>query len=386
MTAHDDFNSELGHDEQDEHHYSRNSYTYQWLEKVDGTILRELLNELSQRDIHIVTSCIHIRSFSAGRITLQQTELIRSAALKLFAAGAVSLVCHVLVKEVNARTEVLLGDNYDNPTARQVRKLTKTLLEEFGPIKTKVFYGGAIDGEVPASRHLLKELSTRTELEIELYVYDDSRVKFSESKPAPTEKIKHSRRERRRTARDSRAARRAHEEVSRRQEKQLRASRSKFPASITSSNDESNDDVAEATSVPVVKLRHPHLSRYRRASTDHPDVGSVKTAFVSYGKEDPSEGKFRPCVIVAVGPHYCIVRPIYSHVSPFAGRWKAVVLDDWKDAGLDHESVVGHKTHKVKREKFGRHIGVLTLRDWNRVCRGEVNAASDYWAGYQSNN
>lgn len=376
MTAHDDLNSELGHDEQDEHHYSRNNYTYQWLEKVDGDILRELLNELPQRDIHIVTSRVHVRSLSAGRITLQQTELIRSATLKLFAAGAVGLVCHILVKEVNARTEVLLGDNYDNPTARQVRKLTKTLLEEFGPIKTKVFYGGAIDGEVSASRHLLKELSRRPELEIELYVHDDSKVNVPEPKPGPTETIKQSRREHRRSARDSRAARRAQNEASRRQKKLYRSSRPKSVESISSSDDENQAKIVAPSQIALVKLRHPHLNRYRRASTDHPDVGTVKGAFVSFGKDNPSEGKFRPCVIVAVGPHYCIVRPIYSHVSHFAGRWKAVVLDDWKDAGLDHESVVGHKTHKVKREAFGRPIGKLSINDWNRVCRGEVNNKS----------
>ena len=377
MKSRDDFNNEHNYEEQGERRYSRNDYTYQWLEKVDGGVLRELLNELPQRDVQVVTTRIHIRPLSAGRITLQQTELIRSASLKLFAAGAVGLVCHVLVKEVNARTEELLGDDYDNPTARHIKRLTEVLLAEFGPLKTKVFYGGAIDGEVSASRHLLKELSTRPELEIELYVHDDSTVNVPEPKPAPTETIKQSRKDRRRSARESRAARKAYEEASRRQERLRRARRSKPQESTTTSNDESTGDVAQPAPVPVVKLRHPHLTRYRRASTDHPDVGTVKGAFVSFGKDDPSEGKFRPCVIVAVGPNYYIVRPIYSRASHFAGRWKAVVLDDWSDAGLDHESVVGHKTHKVKPSRFERRFGSLTLHDWNRVCRGEVNHVSD---------
>ncbi|NBW91759.1 MAG: hypothetical protein EBR53_04790, partial [Actinobacteria bacterium] len=92
----------------------------------------------------------------------------------------------------------------------------------------------------------------------------------------------------------------------------------------------------------------------------------------------PDEGKVRPCVIVAVAPKYYIVRPIFSRASRYAGVWRAVQIYDWQQAGLDHESVVGHETQKIALDKIRSHIGELSLSDWNRICRGEVNAKSDY--------
>ena len=353
---------------------SKNDYTYQWLEKVDQASLRSLLNDLRSDDVRVMTKQIRIRALPAGHITAQHAELVRHAALTLYAAGAVRFVCHILVQDVAKRSKEILADNYGNPTARNVGQLTDQLLEQFGPLKTKVYYACAIDDEVSATRLLLKEISRRPEIQVDLYVHDESPVNVAEPRPTPSEEVKSSRKERRLAERESRAARRSQESTSRRNEKFVQSRRSKRPRGAKPS-DERGETVLEFP-ISVTKLRHGHLTRYRKASTDHPDVGAVKAAFVSYGKDDPQEGKTRPCVIVAVAPSYCIVRPIYSRASHFAGKWRAVVLTDWEEAGLDHESVVGHKTEKVRRHLVGRHIGTLTIQDWNRVCRGEVNNVS----------
>ena len=112
---------------------------------------------------------------------------------------------------------------------------------------------------------------------------------------------------------------------------------------------------------PAGKLQHRHLTRFLKASTAHEEVGMVKWGFISFQKDDPNEGKDRPFVIVAVAPRYYIVRPIYTRASRHAGWWRAVLLSDWQDAGLLHESVVGHKTQKITRDKVRRHVGELTI-------------------------
>jgi hypothetical protein len=113
-----------------------------------------------------------------------------------------------------------------------------------------------------------------------------------------------------------------------------------------------------------------------RAQTTHDLVGQVFWGFISYGKDDPELGKVRPCVIVAVAPKYFIVRPVFSRASRYAGSWRAVLIENWQDAGLDHESLVGHDTQKISKDKIVSRIGSLTTHDWNRICRGEVNTKS----------
>ena len=354
---------------------SRNDYGYQLLEKIEIEQLRFLLNGLATKDLRTVTDRLRIRSISANHVSTNQARLVQTTALKLYASGATRLISEILTRKLDARSRDLLGVHFNNPSARHIKALTETLIEEFGPLRTKWFYGGAIDSSANATPHLLKELSSRADLSIDLYVYDDSPIELPESRPAPTEQLRISRKEKRKQDRDSRALRRSQESETRLSEKKRAEAKKRLLG---------NEEVqaVDSDSIPIepiqiAKLQHRHLTRFLKASTDHEEVGMVKWGFISFQKDDPNEGKDRPFVIVAVAPRYYIVRPIYTRASRYAGWWRAVLLSDWQHAGLLHESVVGHKTQKITRDKIRGHVGELTISDWNRICRGEVNTNYD---------
>lgn len=357
---------------------SRNDYAHQLLEKIDVEEFRALLNQLKSKDLRPIAEKLHIRLLAANRITTYNAQLVLTATLKLYASGSVELITQIIVRPLLMKTREILGEHFENPSARKISELTEILLAEFGPIRTKLFYADAIDGMAKAKPHLLREIASRPELAIDLFVHDESPLEAPESRPAPTEERKVSRKEKRRSDKVARALLRKQETDARVIEKQ-RLLDKKRVAEIESTAERTVSDIAEDVSqIAVSKLQHGHLKRYLKASTSHAQTGQLKWGFISYGKNDPDEGKVRPCVIVAVAPRYYIVRPIFSRASKYAGVWRAVQIYDWLQAGLDHESVVGHETQKIALDKIRSHIGELSLSDWNRICRGEVNAKSDF--------
>ena len=357
---------------------SRNDYAYQLLEKIDVEEFRALLNQLKSKDLRPITEKLHIRLLAANRITTYNAQLVLTATLKLYASGSVELITQMIVRPLLMRTREILGEHFENPSARKISELTEILLAEFGPIRTKLFYADAIDGMAKAKPHLLKEIASRPELAIDLFVHDESPLEAPEARPAPTEDRKVSRKEKRRLDKVARALMRKQESDARLIEKQRLLEKKQITEVELVAHRTSGAIVAELNQIAVSKLQHGHLKRYLKASTSHAQTGQVKWGFISYGKNDPDEGKVRPCVIVAVAPRYYIVRPIFSRANRYAGVWRAVQIYDWQQAGLDHESVVGHETQKIALEKIRSHIGELSLSDWNRICRGEVNAKSDF--------
>lgn len=357
---------------------SRNDYAHQLLEKIDVEEFRTLLNQLKSKDLRPIAEKLHIRLLAANRITTYNAQLVLTATLKLYASGSVELITQIIVRPLLMKTRVILGEHFENPSARKISELTEILLAEFGPIRTKLFYADAIDGMAKAKPHLLREIASRPELAIDLFVHDESPLEAPEARPAPTVDRKVSRKEKRKSDKVARALVRKQESDARLIEKQRLLGKKQIAEVEIVADRTSGDIVAELSQIAVSKLQHGHLKRYLKASTSHQQTGQVKWGFISYGKNDPDEGKVRPCVIVAVAPRYYVVRPIFSRASRYAGVWRAVQIYDWKQAGLDHESVVGYETQKIALDKIRSHIGELSLSDWNRICRGEVNAKSDF--------
>ena len=359
---------------------SKNDYAYQLLETIEVEEFRTLLNRLKSKELRFIAERLHIRLLGANRITTYNAELVLSTTLKLYASGSVEGVTQAIVRPLLLKTREALGENFENPSARRISELTDILLAEFGPIRTKLFYADAIDGLAKAKPHLLKEIASRPELTIDLFVHDESPLEAPESRPAPTEERKVSRKEKRKSDKVARALLRKQETDARVIEKQRLLEKKRITEAENSADRTDSGITVDVNQIAVSRLQHGHLKRYLKASTSHAQTGQVKWGFISYGKNDPDEGKVRPCVIVAVAPRYYIVRPIFSRASRYAGVWRAVQIYDWQQAGLDHESVVGHETQKIALDKIRSHIGELSLGDWNRICRGEVNAKSDFYA------
>ena len=365
-------------DDTTERRPSKNDYAYQILEKIDIEEFRTLLNRLKSKERRIISERLHIRLLPANRITTYIAEKVLFTTLKLYTSRSVEGVTQAIVRPLLLKTRETLGEDFENPSARRISELTDILLAEFGPIRTKLFYADAIDGFAKAKPHLLKEIASRPELAIDLFVHDETPLEAPESRPAPTVEQKISRKEKRQSDKAARALLRKQETDARLIEKQ-RLLRKKRTTEIENTADRTDSDFADdVNQIAVSKLQHGHLKRYLKASTSHSQTGQVKWGFISYGKNDPDEGKVRPCVIVAVSPRYYIVRPIFSRASRYAGVWRAVQIYDWQQAGLDHESVVGYETQKIALDKIRSHIGELSLSDWNRICRGEVNTKSGF--------
>ena len=355
---------------------SRNDYTYQIIEQIELEDLRKLLNGLKSKELRVVTESLHIRPLSANKVSSYNAETVRAATLRMFAAGGAITLCQSIARPLERRTHEVLGDDYEDPSARQIRKLTETLIDEFGILRTKIFYAEAIDGAAKATPHLLKELANRPELQVDLDLHNESPIDLGEPRPAPSEDQKATRKERRAIDRELRNTRRQQRVAARDANKQLRNEQKKRKRESPGLQDTDDEPVNEPQTIHLTKMEHGLLRRYVKASTSHQDVGQLKWAFISFGKNDPSEGKVRPCVIVAVAPKYYIVRPVFTNAGRYAGTWRAVLLIDWRDAGLDHESLVGHETEKIRKQDVRGHMGSLSLRDWNRMCQGEVNARS----------
>lgn len=354
--------------------HSKNDYTYQLIEHIETEDLRKLLSGLKSKELQFVAEQLHIRPMPVNGITTYMAELVRSTSLKLFNSGRTEGLCEVISRPLQERTREILGKHFDDPSARGIRKLTQVLIDEFGPLKTKFYYAGAIDVQAKATPFLLKELAQRPELRIDLFLHDETPTEEQTPRPAPSSELKQSRKDRRASERENRSEQRRQVALTRQADKKRIADQQeKLQNAVTVI---ASPIQAPEASIEITKLEHRHLTRYVRAETIHDLVGQVFWGFISYGKDDPELGKVRPCVIVAVAPKYFIVRPVFSHASRYAGSWRAVLIENWHEAGLDHESLVGHDTQKISKNKIVSRIGSLTIHDWNRICRGEVNTKS----------
>lgn len=99
-------------------------------------------------------------------------------------------------------------------------------------------------------------------------------------------------------------------------------------------------------------------------------VGSIGSAYIRWGPGG-RYGKRRPVVIVGVSDDHVWVRPCYSR-DVCAGRWRAAAIKDWAECGLEHTSFVDLQVHRLPRSQVKVGPGRLTIYDWNRICRGEV--------------
>jgi hypothetical protein len=354
--------------------HSKNDYTYQLIEHIEIEELRKLLGGLKSKELQFVAEQLHIRPMPVNGITTYMAELVQSTSLKLFKSGSIEGLCEVISRPLSKRTREVLGESFEDPSSKSISGLTQVLIDEFGSLKTKVYYAGSIDGQAKATPFLLKELAQRPELRIDLFLHDETPTEEQTPRPAPNTELKQSRKVRRASKKESRSEQRRQVVLTRKADKKRIADQQeKLKNNVTVIA--SPIQVPEA-SIEIAKLEHRHLTRYVKAQTTHDLVGQVFWGFISYGKDDPELGKRRPCVIVAVAPKYFIVRPVFSRASRYAGLWRAVLIENWHEAGLDHESLVGHDTQKISKDKIVSRIGSLTTHDWNRICRGEVNTKS----------
>lgn len=302
--------------------------------------------------------------FTVDDPTPSQIGLVVQGCVVLRNEPYLEKLMEILTAPLANTTEQTLGDAYDHPSKDDLDRLTPLLLEKHGKLATSVYYCYIIHGEFEAAPLLEEYFAQGGVLAIS---FDDSPSvhlvrPISRSVDVDTRLRRRERREKRKRPLLPTPQPTFH--------KKRRIRKPALPREET--------PVAQSpiirSPIQLVKAVHPHVDGTGGLSADDPLVGTVIQAFTHFEVGDPEVGgKVRPCVVIAVSSEFFLVRLIFSRPRRYAGHWRSVRLEDWKQAGLQHKSYASTQRRLIKRAS-SRVIGQLSTRDWNRICRGEVNS------------
>lgn len=263
----------------------------------------------------------------------------------------------------------LLGSRADRPSADDLREMVDTLLKRYSPESVGMFLAAAVEVNLPA-KNQLREFNEFDHL-VCPFLFDN--LESGQAREVPEVEVDPEVRQNRRLRRQQSTLLR--QRVGRQREQSRPATRAlenKVRRNPVEVAEESSNSLEESpiVSLPVARLDHPRLGRGNINLSDEP-VGRIGSAFIRWGPL-PDQGKARPVVIVGTSTSHLWVRPIFTNDYK-AGLWRAVVIDDWREAGLDHKSFVSPDVIRIRRARCIIGSRSLTLEDWNRVCRGEVH-------------
>ena len=263
----------------------------------------------------------------------------------------------------------ILGGHADTPTVDEIRQMADVLCDGYSPEWVSLFLAAAVEVKLRAKSQLL-EFNDLLHPVCPFIVFENTtdREVVVLEKEVDSE-TRERRQSRRRVERAKRKELRVQREVARAEAREHEKRDRKGPAVTTSDEVFRGDDVPEVE-IEIRRLFHPRLPK-SVANPDNDLVGRIGCAFVRWGPQ-PEQGKARPVLVVGGNHQYVWVRPIFTNDFK-AGLWRSVVIHDWKAAGLDHASYVSIDILRIRRERCVMNEGSLSVRDWNRVCRGEVH-------------
>jgi hypothetical protein len=170
--------------------------------------------------------------------------------------------------------------------------------------------------------------------------------------------------------REQRRRRRKEQAAERRARDDQRQQATPFEGGELPLRDDVDDDTPAVRIDEIASMRAVHPRLPAGVDGAREPVGFLGTAYITWGR-GPDEGKRRPVVIIGASGRHLWVRPCYSR-DYVAGGWRAVRIVDWADAGLAHEGFVAIDVVKLKRSAVTVTRFRFTDRDWNAMCRGEI--------------
>lgn len=313
-----------------------------------------------------VAKRVHLR-YSGKEVTEEQATGILKACLALRHGEHLLKLVFALSESVADTAEKLLGDAFVDPTQDDLDGLTPKLVRQHGRLLTMLYYARVVASNETASA------------KVKIYFDSDGLfdVKADDSKPIPLPKPKL----------------RSVDNVKKELRKQRKSRRKKPVVAVKSTARKKHIKVkpkptvkltTKTAATPILRkviepkrLVHPHITPGKGVSQDDKSVSSVVMAHISYKPKDSAGGgKLRPCLVIAAGEKFLLVRPIYTNPRKYAQHWRSVHLEEWHIAGLEHQSYVSIQRQVVLRRRSSP-IGQLSVHDWNKVCRGEVNSVGD---------
>ncbi len=354
------------------------SYSKKVVEQARVEDLLAILKCLKTSELESISRLVDIRLGKPKFISKQLVDLCLNQVKKFDSFVEYEIFAHSLSLELFIFCEKHLQDSYANPSREQIHELIPVLINKFGALRTQFLFAVCIDGEQNVSEIAKDLFNTNGELAfVSLEKSSDLQTIIPPQRYVSPE-IKQSRKAKKFIQREERARMRAQKEKGKEMAKALNERRrilQKIGRNTIEIVNPVNADSSADSPLQIVKRQHPHISRFQDADRTDTNVGKIGMAFIWFTGPTRGAGKTRPVVIIAKTKKHYIIRPIYSNARRPAGSWRAVVINEWQAANLLNPSVVGDETHKVKLDRL-RIIGELTLRDWNRVCLGEVNSQS----------
>jgi hypothetical protein len=324
---------------------------------------RQVLESLSQQDADRVAALLHKRLARRGQRETSAAALRKKLLFSTKNLGPFSFA-DIVGQQMYERSEEILGDSFEDPSAQEVSMLTVELTTEFGFPRTRIWFGQLVAIGVTASAHIEAIARETPGLNLSPNLTEDV---HDAPVTRPDQGLRESRRARRQHEREQREKKRRSDESSRQNNKKFNERSSHDPSELPVPEERSQTPDFVTNNHRIF----PHLGRYPKADPHHDLVGAVIVTWIRFTTE-PDTGKSRPCVILAVEPRRLVVKPLYSEPRFGAGFWRAVEIIDWSKAGLKNKSWAGDEIHTVRR----RHdtIGRLSENDWNRICLGESNS------------
>lgn len=304
--------------------------------------------------------------YTVGEPTHEEVGRLIQGCLALKRETYLEEVMLALQKPVANTAEDTLGEAFDDPSADDLARLTPILVEKHGRLATSVYYCFVIHLDSDAAS-LLEEFFAPGAI---FEVNEDQSPSVPLIRPVSrlVDEEKRARRKERRAKRKA-SIFSAPPAMFRRRHKAPRPGIKEEPPPRQADRTE-----ATPSQIPIKKLEHPHVHTDGTLSTTHDLVGAVVQAYAPYQVGNPNRGgKIRPCVVIAVSEDWFLVRLVFSRPWRYAGNWRSVRLDDWRLAGLKNQSFVSTERRTVWRDR-AEVVGRLTTKDWNRICRGEVNS------------
>ncbi len=330
-----------------------------------------------------------VNALHALRKHRDPTEAVGRAAYR----SALPWVATAIADDCLSRTIEELGDASEDPTRDQLLSALDRVRVDYSDVTIAVMLATVAGAEMPASDLCFEILSDDERFGLTNLPQPVDDLSSTATEPgAPgsgqstggAEAADPAQREARRLRRRQEAeARRKRLEAGRQAAEQARRMRKQGRSGVPSSA-----GPADRRPPTVVAQTAPRLTRRalltpaerEEFDTGDPWVAGVIVAWVPFDGGDPdqpgeldhagtpgSDGKERPCVVIAGSPEHLLVRPGYSEGGSRSRDWRSTPLRHWRSAGFDRPTWVDHQTCRIPRGGVDAPQAWLVPDDWNAL-------------------
>ena len=320
------------------------------LARVDVRRLRESLQAVGDRRFPVPTPVANALAALAKH--RDPRSVIGRAQYRVALPYAAAVLAEPCLAAVIER----LGEHADDPSRDQLLGAIDAVGDEYDDVTVAVMLASVADGDMPASDLCFAILDADERFGLTDWAgYERSGSAEPGQRPATEASVEQRQARRARKQRDAEERRRVAEAKARAAEQvRLARKRERAAAAEHRSGPTSVERPAAPTVVPPGRRRAVLTPlEDEEFDRDDPWAAGVVLAWVPYDGVDPdepeSDGKVRPCVVVAGSPTHLLVRPGYSGGGVASRDWRSVPVRSWRRSGLDQPTWIDAVAVRVPR-------------------------------------